>query len=59
MFWKLLPLLIELVRHGGSVLVERYRARRAAEERRKEEAKEPTKSESSSVESKETQTQEK
>lgn len=38
MFWKLLPLIIELVRHGGSVLVERYRARKAAEERMKAEA---------------------
>jgi hypothetical protein len=38
MFWKLLPLIIEVVRHAGGVAVERYRAMKAAEERRKAEA---------------------
>lgn len=38
MFWKLLPLIIEVVKHAGNIVVERYRARKAAEERRKAEA---------------------
>ena len=38
MFWKLLPLIIEVVKHAGGVLVERYRAMKAAEERKKAEA---------------------
>ena len=36
-FWRLFPLIIELVRHGGQAIVERYRAKRAEEERKKEE----------------------
>lgn len=38
MFWKLLPLIIEVVRHSADVLVERYRAMKAAEERKKSES---------------------
>lgn len=55
MFWKLLPLIIEVVRHAGSVLVERYRARKAAEERRKAEVE---KQANSGVRSEETPPQE-
>ena len=31
-FWKLFPLLLGVVQHGGSILIERYRAKRAEKE---------------------------
>ena len=34
MFWKLLPLIIEVVKHAGNIIVERYRAQRRKEERK-------------------------